>query len=277
MTNSLIRRPVVCAGIVALAISLIGQTAMAQKPPKPKLVDCNEGASIQVALDKAKDGTVVEVKGFCVENITILKNQITLRAVDEATLAGPDISRSTIEVQALNVRIENFSSISGGRDVIRVHRSGSADIEANTIEGGDRHGIQIVHGSYAHIELNTIQHNKAVGVNVRQTASADIRSNTISENDKQAIQVSAAAAADIDDNTITGNLGNGIRVRRTAHIRLSESSSFGQANTIEGNGGYGTQCRTNSSVRSGTGQSFGAGNGLGNLLIQFSCVVSGVI
>ena len=61
MTISLIRRAVMCTGIVALAISLVGQTAMAKKPPKPKVVDCAIGASVQAEVDKAKAGQLTTI------------------------------------------------------------------------------------------------------------------------------------------------------------------------------------------------------------------------
>ena len=43
MTNSLIRRAIVCAGIVALTISLVGQTATAANPKAGKLPTCMAG------------------------------------------------------------------------------------------------------------------------------------------------------------------------------------------------------------------------------------------
>ncbi len=54
MTISLIRRAVVCAGIVALAISLVGRTAMAKKHKPPKCMDGDTAVF---------DGEVVEPGG----------------------------------------------------------------------------------------------------------------------------------------------------------------------------------------------------------------------
>ena len=92
MTISLIRRTIVCAGTVAVAISMAGQTAIAKQTQEPKtttnVVDCDKGASIQTAVDAVKvgDPTLISIAGTCTENITITTDDITLEGA--ATVEG---------------------------------------------------------------------------------------------------------------------------------------------------------------------------------------------
>lgn len=248
----------------------------------PREVNCDEGETIQEQLDKAQDGDVIEVSGICSENILIVKSTITLSGAGGATLDGLDTTTPTIRVRGLNVRIEDFASISGGSNVVQVHRGASADIRNNVIENGTRSGVLVNQSGYARVTGNTIRNNGTHGVVVRQSASADILSNTIggdalSGNGFRGIQVSDAAEADIDDNIITNNGSDGIRIRRTSHMRLSEETGLGVPNLIEGNGGRGIRCQRNSTINSGTPQNFGAGNGSGNTFIDGTCVVEGAL
>lgn len=242
----------------------------------PRVVNCDEGETVQAELDKAQDGDVIEVSGACSEHIVIVNNRITLRGVGGATLNGPDANEHTIQVRGPNTVIRDFSSISGGANVIIVQRGASADIRNNTIEGGASSGILVNQSGYARISNNTIRNNALQGVNVRQSASADILSNTLSTNTLRGVQVSGGAEADVDDNSITNNGSDGIRIRRTSHLRLSEEGGLGVANLIEGNGGRGIRCQTGSSIRSPFAQNFGAGNNLGNFLNQ-GCDVDGTV
>ncbi len=243
-----------------------------------KKVDCDKGKSIQEALDKARDGDVIEVEGTCSENIAITKNQITLRGMNGAIIDGPDTTITTIRIEGLSVRIEDFASIRGGSYVIQVRMGGSARIDDNTIEGGTKTCIKLSKTAYARIRRNTIQNCSIHGINVRQSSSADIFSNTISGHGSRGIQVSATGAADIAGNTITDNGSTGIRVRRTSHIRLSDEPDNTLTNVLERNGRFGIRCQTNSSIAVGTAQTYGVGadaNASGDSTVSSSCRVVG--
>lgn len=240
-------------------------------------VDCNKGQNLQTEVSKAKDGDFVEVAGVCSENVVIEKNRITMSAVGGATLNGPDADQPTIRVRGLNVTVENFASISGGSNVVLIHRAGSATFQGNTIENGSSSGALVNNSGFVRLAGDTIRNNTNHGVVVRQAASADIFSNNITGNGIRGIQVSDGASADIDKNAITSNGSDGIRVRRTSHVRVSEDSDFGQPNLIELNGGRGVRCQINSSVTSGVPQNLGAGNNLGNTFFDSTCVPEGAL
>ncbi len=237
-------------------------------------VKCVGNNTIQKALDKAHDGDVIHVVGNCTEHVVIEKNRITLIADPGASLSAPDNSNPAIRIRGQNVRVEGFSSISGGNQVIQVDRGGSADIVNNTIENGDR-GILVTQNAYARVARNIIRDNgESGGVTVRNSAAADVDSNTITANMGIGVSVDDGASVDLDDNQITLNTGDGIRVRGTSHIRLSLNPDLGQANFIEGNL-RGIRCQFNSSIRSGIAQNYGTGNTLANSLVD--CSVNGPV
>ena len=243
-------------------------------------VDCDKGESIQHRLDKSRDGDVIEISGNCSENILIERDRIALRGEPGATINGPDATVSTIHVAGHNIRIEGFTSISGGRNGIKVGNSASAVIEDNTIQGVGRDCISINRHAYATVERNTLQNCTRRRVNVSWSSAADIFTNTITGNGERGIQVQATSGADIAENTITDNGSDGIRVRRNAHIRLSEGGNNVMTNVFERNGVRGVRCQQNASIRVGTAQTYGAGldaNTLGNTSISASCVVSGIL
>ena len=69
MTHSLMKRVVMCAEIVALSISLVGQPAMAKgKKLAEVTVKCGDGESIadRIAMHKRKQKPlVVKIDGIC--------------------------------------------------------------------------------------------------------------------------------------------------------------------------------------------------------------------
>jgi len=242
-------------------------------------VNCNQGKTIQDALDKANDADTIEVLGACNENIIIENNRITLKAINGATLTASNPAARTILIRGLNTKILDFASISGGNTVIGVQRGSSAIIQNNTIEGGSEGGILVNQSSYGRIIGNVIQNHLGAfsdGITVRQSASADIFSNTISGNGGRGVNVQDGAVADIDNNTIINNGSDGIQVARTSHVRLSEDPDFGQPNHIHGNGAAGVRCVINSSIRSGAAQDFTGGNTGGDTDTP-GCSISGTL
>jgi parallel beta-helix repeat protein len=242
---------------------------------------CNTGQPLQTILDTANDGDIIRVSGTCNANVVIDKNRIRLEAVGGATLNGPNVSAPTISVKGLNVEIQGFASISGGRSAIRVESGGSAVIKQNTLKNSLR-GILVIQSSYASIFNNTIENNvgntiSSIGIEVRQSSAADIISNTIKNNQASGIVISDGSAADIDENDIVDNGGDGILIQRTSHARLAGDPASGVENFIQGNN-RGVACNQNSSLRSDGPQDFGTGNTNGNTTgITGGCTVSGTV
>lgn len=271
------------AALIIFSVLLGFAFTLQQAQARTRSVNCDliVPQSIQDQLDRARPGDVIEVQGTCSENIVIRKSGITLRGILGATLDGPDTATDTILVERDGVVIEDFATISGGRDVIRVHRAASAVIQNNTtISGGDQNCINVVSTANATITGNTIQNCGNRGIIVRRASSGRIFTNTITGNGNHGIQVRSAAFGDISENIVTDNVGDGIVVARNAHIRLSNNSSNSLTNTLLRNGGFGVRCSQTSSITVGTSQTFGAGgdaNLSGDSFISSNCAVGGTL
>lgn len=151
MTISLIRRAIVCAGTVALGISLVGQIAMADgddnESTKLKVVRCNTGASIQKKVDKAKHGTptTIVIKGTCTEEVTVGKDDLTLLAHED----GGSVDGSISVIGAQRVTID-------GLNVVSVSALDNASVTINdaTIESG---GLTALRSAVVVMENTTVE------------------------------------------------------------------------------------------------------------------------
>lgn len=104
---------------VLAALFALAPAAMAATGPKTVRVDCAKGESINDALaDKAPE-LVVEISGFCTEDVVVLRDKATLRganpAFDGVAAAGADPAFGTaLRVFGVSqVRLENLT-VSGG-------------------------------------------------------------------------------------------------------------------------------------------------------------------
>jgi nitrous oxidase accessory protein NosD len=145
-------------------------------------VDCSTGDKLQTAVDAARPGDTILVRGVCAENIIVPDEaaRITLDGQGSATVDGPNPANATIMVLGRGITIRGFT-ITGGSAGVQLFRGGVAIIDRNTIqdtkqvpgmEGGQ--GIHVAQHSYAVIIGNTIQRNPFVGIMVQESSSARI-------------------------------------------------------------------------------------------------------
>ena len=167
MTTRIFERAVVCASFVALAISLVGQTAMAKKPPKLTVVDCNNG-SIQTAVDKVNPGdtATIFITGECDEDVNITKDDITL----SGNKMGNACNKADPSASA-DATIDGTITVDGVR----------AKIEFLEITGSGR-GVTIINRADVRLTCNDISNNEASGVGVLRSSNAVLRDNTLSGN-----------------------------------------------------------------------------------------------
>lgn len=275
-----------------LALGLLGLSSVSLGDHRNR-VDCDDGDSLQRAVDRARRGAVINVKGTCNERITITTDNLTLDGGGSAVIDGDTPSpvgdtTSLVTIRATNVTIKGFTIQDGPGNGVSVGRSGSAIIENNTIQRHARSGILITNGSYAGVgdasgatphptpgdRGNTIFDNGNHGVVINTNGSADIYHNVIDENGGAGIQLNVGSAADIDANEITDNDRAGIRLRQNASVRLDDFRRHGEAgddpNAINGNE-RGIDCRTGASLE-GNPPDFTGGNTLANRNQDGSCV-----
>ncbi len=157
MTIGKIKRLSLWAGFVAVSMSLAGQPAFVDGRHGMKIrhVDCdNPKASIQKVVDKIKHGrpTTIFIEGTCTENVTITKDDVTLRGG-----SGTVIGQITID-GAQRVVIDGLR-VTGPGDGVLVMRQAAATLRYSTFEGNDESGIEVAQEAFALIEHNTIRDN----------------------------------------------------------------------------------------------------------------------
>ncbi len=177
--------------------------------------------AIQAAVNSGGPSTIL-VSGTCVESVS-LGSFIALDGQGIAILQGTNPTNGAISVNG-DSTIQNFASISGGQDGIRVLSGGTPRIVDNIIENNTRDGILLLEGSTARIGIlrgddatarpNTIQNNGRRGITVARSSAARIVGNTIRNNVAEGIAVVRVSQADIASNTIAVTEGTALWSRR---------------------------------------------------------------
>ncbi len=229
--------------------------AAAGTPRGVRTVSC-PSQSLQVAINDANPGDIINVTSTCNENVTILreKERITLNGGNVATINGPSSGSPTVMVRgARGIVIQNFT-ITGGARGIQLWRGASATINNNIIQFTGDYGILINSSSHGVIKNNMIRNNPATGIVVEENSQARIgfdstsdstpSPNTIQNNGGRGILVWKGSTAWIAGNTIASNSGDGIGV-----FRLSEATI--SSNTINANAGSGIFVSHNSGITLG--------------------------
>lgn len=97
-----------CLGFVCLLIGAAAQAAevpqmpAARPPARTILVNCNNGESIQAAVDANAAPVEIQISGICVENVLIRDKDVTLRGTQAPSLDG--IRSAIAAIPALTVR-----------------------------------------------------------------------------------------------------------------------------------------------------------------------------
>jgi hypothetical protein len=78
---------------------------------KPITVDCAKGDSVQEAIDNHSGTIVVEVRGLCIENVSIENRNVTLHGLSAANdgLQSPNTSPALLVNDSNDTRVENLS------------------------------------------------------------------------------------------------------------------------------------------------------------------------
>ena len=253
--------PLVAGILLGGGLALFGLPAVARAQT---LVDCDAGARLQPAVDAARPGDTLLVRGTCAENVTVRDEaaRITLDGQASATITGPNPAAATILVMGRGITIRGFT-ITGGSAGVQLFRGGNAVIDRNTIrntnevpgttQGGQ--GINVAQHSYAVIIGNTIERNPILGIIVHEGSSARIgvqnpddrtpRGNVIRNNGVGGgVRIHRTSSARLAMNVISDNAGPGVSVMGTSFAVVS-------ANRIDSNGGDGVTVTQNSAVQFG--------------------------
>jgi hypothetical protein len=202
----------------------------------PAVVDCNNGQSIQSAINHARSGSVIKFSGDCHENI-LIKKKISLVGVGGATLHGGTGTAVTIQgvsnVTLANLHIEHGSIgllLRNGADILlkkvlidHAQVTGLNVIAGSSLQVEDSHvmdngvsGIELDGNSTLRVTgpLHVAGHARAFGVNIVNNSSITIDNTRVdSHANAMGMQVSvnsslflngADALLDTSDNAFTG-------------------------------------------------------------------------
>jgi len=155
---------------------------------KTVAVDCTIGQKIQAAIDREDGPLVVDVHGFCEENVNIVRKNVTLRGVDPMT-DGIDGVVTNPQFATLRYRYVE-----------------SARVENLTIRNGPLSGISI---AFSNLILQNVRitGHASLGIAATQGTVVDATGVTISQNGGQGVNVQTASRLFCHGCDVTGNGG----------------------------------------------------------------------
>jgi hypothetical protein len=239
--------------------------ATAQQPVQ---VQCGAGGTIASALARPAGALVIVVNGTCNENVTIARDDVTLKGAPGATISGPDSTKNTITVTGARITIESLSVTGGSNGIVGrgasllsvldcdvqntagsgivFFQSAGGVVDGSTVQANPSEGILIESGS-ATLTNNTIQNNSQWGVVTANGASARIGisnsgqydGNTIENNGFGGIHIILGAAAVVGGNTISGNGTNQQNIFRVGIRVFDAVADIAGGNTITNNASSG--------------------------------------
>ncbi|MCS6806271.1 MAG: right-handed parallel beta-helix repeat-containing protein [Acidobacteriota bacterium] len=199
-------------------------------------------ASVQTAIDAARQGDIVEIidSETYRENLLITTNDITVRAAQGRTpvIDGSSREGHAIEINgATGVTIERLTirgATGGGVAGVRARNGASATLINNVITSNTR-GVS-VSASQVILRNNRVENNRGTGIIFFTGSSGFIEGNTIQNNndndptspfDRGIELQNLAQTMEIRNNTISGNASHGVIIF-SSNVTLT-------GNTISGN------------------------------------------
>jgi len=178
-------------------------------------VDCSAGGTIADVFNdrraQAAVGVYIEVRGTCVENVSIMRNDVTIVGRDGATIEAP--TGAVMFVTAQNTRLD-FLTIRGQ---IAVHvRHGHLEGSQLRLIGG----ISATMGSVVRLYPGTVIEGSAeFGIDVRDESQLAIFECTVSGSGFDGVRV-RESTFEARNCTIRDSVGTGLRVEQGANVTL---------------------------------------------------------
>lgn len=200
--------------VIAAAILVSGLSTSAFATDAITLtVDCGRGQTITKALgftDALRRSLVLVVRGTCNENVTIDRDDVTLKADPNTggTINGPSAG-NTITVRASRVLLDRLTVRGGNPSGIALVGGSDVDISNCDIQGATFHGISVGGNSSANVSNSSIQYNGRSGVNVSQ-GSAAIATSQIAFNSSNGVRVRGNSSLTVNGGAISSNAWSGI-------------------------------------------------------------------
>ena len=184
-------------------------------------VDCDNGESIQDAVDKARETANINVSGTCFERVSIQRDHIHILGNIVAIIMPPAGMFAFNVLATDNIRIQGFT-ILGGAGGFNIARGSSAFIFDNEILDSTSEGIRLVGNSSAQVQRNSLHSTSGNSSQIFVTGSSEafVGDNTITASSGSGIEASNASSVTAGGNSVSGTAGFGIAVQQNAHMGL---------------------------------------------------------
>lgn len=221
-------------------------------------VFCDQGHSIQDAVDKATEGATINVWGTCHEAVLVDKDRLKFFGLEGLATIVPPFANPAFNIIANNVEIEGFT-VTGATTGILVQQGSSVVLSYNVISDSVVTGIRVIGNSEANLFRNQVINSGASGIWISGSSQATFSGNTTTGNTRFGVGVVEGSSARFAHNIITGNGIHGISVQTNGVVALRNT------NEINGNSGYGVSCEETAVLVVRAAQNFAGGNGAGNV------------
>ena len=213
-----------------------------------KVVNCNEGDSLQSALESGKGSAApieIELYGTCEEMITIPRDQVTILGIDGATIFGQvrHFGVSNVTLRDLTItgpgngilarggrmRLIGVNLIENYDHGVRAHDGAAVNLSRSQVgNNGGPFGI-VAYGSNVNLSFTDVYGHPEYGVAVTDNSSANIYGGSITGNGLGVFGNNSVVS--IRDTWIGDNIGDGVSLGG-ARVTLYDV-------TISGNGSIG--------------------------------------
>ena len=220
--------------------------------PSPTVeVDCDNGQTIQDAVNRIPTPTTIMISGHCVESVSVhFKGDITFNNAGNAVVTALSGSQPAFSIHASRDISINDLEING---MVYAAALSHVSLQRNKISNPTNTGVVVTLNSYAGIGHNDLDGNGG-GISVTKTSSVVVDSNKIRNSVSAGIGVSFSSSATFRNNNITNNGTYGFTVGQNSSLH------FQGLNTIEGHI-FGVLCGGSGAILVSAAQNF-SGNTL---------------
>jgi hypothetical protein len=239
----------VCVGLVLL--TCFAAEAKDESGSKTVVVKCDKGDSINEALEEKADILIIEVQGWCTEDVVIERDFVTLRGsnplVDgiEAARPEPHLSAAVYIRGAREVVLESLGISSGGGESALwvVHSDGGEVVDCH-LEGGDSWVVRVRGSTFNFLEGTEITNNlnglKANGLRANQGSRVYCNSCVIEVPNGWGFRAESDSSIDLESSTVNGALRTdvgGVLGVGNSDVTAPEGRAIRSAGTLEWDGG----------------------------------------
>lgn len=208
-------------------------------------VDCDSGETITDALATGDPGSplTITIRGTCVENVSITRDDVTLRGIDPSMsrVSGapdPGLDGNPIVILGAERTIIENLTVSDGAGVSGIGATtGFFTVRDCVIENNQRAGVLVGQGAHGRIGSSVIRDNGQDGVIAFGGGFARVWNSEIRDNGTNGVHLLSGASGAIGiappnepgPNVIVSNGRNGVQVTGSSHARID-------LNTFDSNG-----------------------------------------